>query len=122
MRGKSTKVAETNELRAAVDHLFERRSVLLGHEILAEGLNQGLGLQDLEELKRGLADQTCGLVDLVDSQRNPHLSSEFAILCGLQMEEWCRDFINRTRSKSVPAVIDFDAALARLNMPELTGG
>ena len=33
-------------LASARQHLFERRSVLAGHEILAEALNQGLGAVD----------------------------------------------------------------------------
>jgi antitoxin component of MazEF toxin-antitoxin module len=35
----------------AVSHLFERRSVAAGHEILAEALNQNLGRQELSRMK-----------------------------------------------------------------------
>ena len=42
-------------LMRARDHLYERHSVLQGHQILAEALNQSLGGADLERLKRYMA-------------------------------------------------------------------
>ena len=41
---------EKAALKAAVDHLFERQSVLPRHHILAEALNQNLGSLDLSQV------------------------------------------------------------------------
>ena len=45
-----------NALMQARDHLYERHSVLKGHQILAEALNQSLGSLDLRSIE-ALSDQ-----------------------------------------------------------------
>lgn len=42
---------ERVSLTFAVSHIYERRSVAKGHELLAEALNQNLGYQDLSRLQ-----------------------------------------------------------------------
>ena len=39
-------------LQMAAEHIFERKSVVKGHEALAEALNRGLGFINLDVLKR----------------------------------------------------------------------
>ncbi len=51
-------------LASARQHLFERRSVLASHQILAEALNQGLGALDRARLAAHLRDSRSGLVSL----------------------------------------------------------
>jgi TrwC relaxase len=58
---------EREAFRASVAHLFERKSVLRGHEILAEALNQSLGSLDLEKLKPIASSGDAGLIRLTDS-------------------------------------------------------
>jgi len=37
-----------------IDHLYERKSVVVGHELLAEALNQGMKNARAEDLKQAL--------------------------------------------------------------------
>jgi conjugative relaxase-like TrwC/TraI family protein len=64
-------------LKAAVDHLFERHSVLKEHQVLAEALNQNLGSLDLSR----------------------PLRSEYATGQGLKSELWSVHFVNKTKDK-----------------------
>jgi conjugative relaxase-like TrwC/TraI family protein len=84
-------------LRRSVEHLFERKSVQQGHEILAEALNIGLGRVDLEELHKKMADSPRLLVELSDSQANPVLSAEFATPKGMAVEKWSVGMIDDGR-------------------------
>lgn len=118
---KQTTIEESpSTLQAAIDHLFERKSVFQGHEVLAEALNQGLGSQELAELKKEIAACGGGLCRLAESeQKNPTLSAEFATVCGLQQEIWCKYFINHAKGKLDPLVNGFESRLVALNMAEL---
>ena len=61
-------------LRIATAHLFERRSVAFGHEVLAEALNQHLGSLDLSKLLHRLSDSS--LVPLSEDERCPVLGPQ----------------------------------------------
>ena len=100
---------EHDALRASVAHLFERQSVVMEHEILAEALNQSLGSLDLEELKKATSNEGTGLVRLAVHAKNPLLS----VCCtrqGLELERWAVKYVDSTKdscpalnSKFVPA-------------------
>ena len=49
-----TPALEREAMRRAISHLFERRSVVSEHEILAEALNQQLGGVRLDRLKTAM--------------------------------------------------------------------
>ena len=49
-----------------IDHLYERKSVVIGHELLAEALNQGMKNASPEDLKRALKTNR-ELIPLTDS-------------------------------------------------------
>ncbi len=93
---------ERNALRASVEHLFERQSVLREHEILAEALNQSLGSLDLEKLKEVATSGEAGLVRLAASAENP-LLSECCTRQGLELEQWAVKFVDATKD-SCPAL------------------
>jgi hypothetical protein len=79
-------------LRLAVGHLYERRSVACGHEVLAEALNQHLGEVDLPKLHG--AARASGLVALGEK---PWAQELFTTHRGLRQERWAVDFIARTK-------------------------
>jgi conjugative relaxase-like TrwC/TraI family protein len=83
---------ERESLGLSVGHLYERRSVAEGHEILAEALNQNLGSIDLPRLQQQAAK--AGLVALDDK---PWLRGSYATPRGLAQERWAVEFIGRTR-------------------------
>lgn len=93
---------ELNALRAGVNHLFERRSVFMEHEILAEALNQELGSIHLETLKAALTGE------LIQLTNETALQSEYATAEGLEQERWAVDFVNTTKEKFAPLFREFE--------------
>ena len=89
--------SERESLAVAVTHLYERRSVVAGHEILAEALNQNLGRIELRQL-HAKANES-GLVGLTDE---PWVNRRFATLEGLALEKWAVDFVDRTQGQLQP--------------------
>lgn len=87
-----TGTAEDVALQAAVAHLYERDSVLRGHNVLAETLNTALGTLDLQRLKQSIQTSDAGLVALDTDERL--LSRRFATKEGLALEEWSVAFVN----------------------------
>jgi conjugative relaxase-like TrwC/TraI family protein len=85
-------------LKAAVDHLFERQSVLKQHHVLAEALNQNLGSLDLAKLMAQVDAGKTGLIRLGDDPVQP-LRSEYATRQGLKSELWSVHFVNKTKGK-----------------------
>jgi conjugative relaxase-like TrwC/TraI family protein len=85
-------------LKAAVDHLFERQSVLKQHQILAEALNQNIGSLDLARLTAQVDAGKAGLVRLANDPVQP-LRSEYATRHGLKSELWSVHFVNKTKGK-----------------------
>ncbi|NUQ64488.1 MAG: relaxase domain-containing protein [Pirellulales bacterium] len=88
---------EYRSLSAAVWHLFERRSVASGHEVLAEALNQNLGGCDLARLHAAARES-----DLVGLTDEDWLHGQFATRRGLELEQWAVGFVDRTREKFSP--------------------
>jgi conjugative relaxase-like TrwC/TraI family protein len=88
--------AEKAALKAAVDHLFERQSVLQRHQILAEALNQNLGSLDLTKLTAQVEAGKAGLIRLADDPVES-LRSEHATRDGLKSELWSVNFVNKTK-------------------------
>ena len=88
---------ETQSLAASISHLYERQSVVPGHAILAEALNQNLGEIELRRL-HAKANET-GLVGLTDE---PWVHQKFATVEGLALEKWAVDFVDRTRGQCEP--------------------
>ena len=87
---------EKAALKAAVDHLFERQSVLPRHQILAEALNQNVGSLDLAKLTAHVETGKAGLIRLADDPVQP-LRSEHATRDGLKSELWSVNFVNKTK-------------------------
>jgi len=85
---------ERESLRLSVGHLYERRSVIPGHEIMAEALNQNLGLLDLERLHGQAAK-----AKLVALDGKKWLHGTFATPRGLAQERWAVEFIARTNKR-----------------------
>src|SRR5205814_5409435 len=73
-------------LMRARDRLYERHSVLRGHQLFAEALNQQLGYLDLATLKRYVTSDYTGMGRLADQARNPLLSCQWASWQGLHLE------------------------------------
>jgi conjugative relaxase-like TrwC/TraI family protein len=91
---------EASDLRRAISHLYERQSVLTGHEVLAETLNGNLGLIDLDRLKANLSDPQ--LVKLWEPQGCASLGASFATRRGLALEKWAIQFIDRGHGQFDP--------------------
>jgi conjugative relaxase-like TrwC/TraI family protein len=77
---------ESDALREAVSHLFERNCVARGHELMAEALNRDLGHLDLSALKRAVG---CGpeLVS-VGGRSDDARHDRFVTPAGLRREQW----------------------------------
>jgi len=88
---------EGESLRLAVAHLYERRSVVTGHEVLAEALNQNLGRIELRRL-HAQAQRS----DLIGLTNAPWLHEQFATRQGLAVEKWAVEFVDRTRRQFLP--------------------
>ena len=86
----------------ARDHLYERHSVLKGHEILAEALNQNLGASTWQRLKLCLTSDQSGITRLAESSQNPLLSCQWASQRGLELERWSIQFVNQTQRSCSP--------------------
>jgi len=100
---------EKPALKAAVEHLYERKSVLREHEILAQALNQNLGSLDLAKLTSLAQAEKGGLIRLVDDPAQP-LRSEYATREGLASELWMVNFIKRTNGTCAPLNPNFQPA------------
>src|SRR5580658_975322 len=103
---------ELESLRFAAAHLYERRSVAKGHELLAEALNENLGHQELPRLKA--VAQESKLVGLTGKD---WLREHFATKQGLELEKWAVDFVNESRCKFEP-LGDKNAKLSNHLSPE----
>jgi conjugative relaxase-like TrwC/TraI family protein len=88
---------ENRSLSAAIRHLYERRSVASGHELLAEALNQNLGGCELPRLHAAARDS-----DLVGLTDGDWLHGRFATRRGLELEQWAVGLVDRTRGKFPP--------------------
>jgi conjugative relaxase-like TrwC/TraI family protein len=88
---------EIQSLAVAISHLYERQSVVAGHAVLAEALNQDLGRTELRRLQ-ARAKET-GLVGLT---AEPWVHQRFATVEGLALEKWAVDFVDRTRGQCQP--------------------
>ena len=93
-RSVSEPPRERESLRLAIGHLYERRSVAVGHEVLAEALNQNLGHLDLTRLHA--ATGRSGLVTLTDE---PWARAQFATIRGLAQERWAVAFIEKGKGR-----------------------
>ena len=107
---------ERKALRVSISHLFERRSVLREHEILAEALNQSLGSLDLARLKQAASNGEGGLVRLTDLPEN-QLLSECCTRQGLQLEQRAVKYVNDTRN-TCPALNSRFAPAAHLSQEQ----
>jgi hypothetical protein len=85
---------EQESLQLSVGHLYERRSVATGHEVLAEALNQNLGHLDLPRLHKQAARS--GLVAL---DEKAWLHGSFTTARGLAQERWAVGFIKETNGR-----------------------
>jgi hypothetical protein len=83
---------ERESLRHAIGHIFEKKSVSTGHEVLAEALNRNLGHVDLALLKERASQSK--LIGLDDA---PWLLGNFATERGLALERWAVSFVGRTQ-------------------------
>jgi conjugative relaxase-like TrwC/TraI family protein len=104
---------ERESLRLSAGHLYERRSVATGHEVLAEALNQNLGHIDLPRLHGQAAKG--GLVALDEKS---WLHGSFATVRGLAQERWAVDFIARTNGNFSVLGRTNQTALAHLSMEQ----
>lgn len=86
----------------ARDHLFERFSVVRGHQLFAEALNHQLGSLDLTKLKRYISGVSAGIIRLAEHTRNPLLSCQWTSRYGLSLERWSIEFVNQTQNFHVP--------------------
>ena len=92
---------EANCLKHARDHLFERVSVLHGHEILAEALNQGLGTVSLDRLKQALAEGQA--TDCVPLKRQADsLTAPYGTREGLRQELESIRIVNAGLNRGMP--------------------
>ena len=84
-------------LTRAVEHSFERKSVVKGHEVISEALNRNLGFIDLDALRGYMTSAYNGMIRLTQAIKNPLLSSQWTSRRGLHLERWSIDFVNQTQ-------------------------
>ena len=89
---------ERMALKSAVDHLYERQSVLKRHHVLAEALNQNLGSLDLAKLAAQVQAEKADLVRLVETPQQS-LLDDYATEDGLKRELWSVQFVNKTKER-----------------------
>jgi len=87
-------------IKRAVEHIFERESVVKGHKILAEALNRNLGFVDPDELRECMTDKS--IIQLTKDAANPLLSAQWASRRGLKLERWTVSFVDQTRNSCDP--------------------
>lgn len=104
---------ERESLLQAIGHLYERRSVVVGHEVLAEALNQNLGYIDLARL-HAQAEKT----SLVALTEDDWTRAHFATPRGLALERWAVDFIGRSRGRCLALSRSEVASDSRLSPPQ----
>jgi conjugative relaxase-like TrwC/TraI family protein len=103
--GASENILMRSTLQALVharDHLFERYSVVRGHQLFAEALNHQLGFLDLTKLKHFISGVSSGIVRLAEHARNPLLSCQWTSRHGLSLERWSIEFVNQTQNSHMP--------------------
>ena len=98
---------ERESLRMAIAHIYERRSVVCGHELAAEALNLNLGHVDIVKLLPMLQDRQ--LVSLTDGHQP--LDLLYATRAGLKLEKRCVEMINAGQNR-FPALDQKIMALA----------
>jgi len=89
-------------LRRASEHIFERKSVVKGHEILAEVMNRSLGFINLPAAKRYLISKSTEIIELAKNGKNPFLSGEWASRRGMRLEKESIEFVNQSQGKCKP--------------------
>ena len=89
-------------LMRARDHLYERHSVLRGHQLFAEALNNQLGHLDLATLRRYMESVYTGMVRLAAHPHNPLLSCQWTSRVGLHLERWAIEFVNQSQNCCTP--------------------
>ena len=77
-------------VQRAVEHIFERKSVVSGHEVLAEALNRNLGFLDLSALRRHMTSAYNGIIRLKRNGKNPLESSQWTSRRGPGLHIPCR--------------------------------
>ena len=99
-------------MQLAAEHIFERKSVVKGHEVLAEVMNRSLGFIDLDALKRHMNRAGNGVIQLAKNKNNPLLSGEWASRRGFRLEREAIEFVNQTQNCCRPLGktenVDFD--------------
>ena len=89
-------------IQRASEHIFERKSVVKGHEVLAEVLNRSLGYINLSGAKRYLADAKNEIVQLASNEKNLLLSGEWAARRGVRLEREAIEFVNQSQGNCKP--------------------
>jgi len=89
-------------LTQAVEHIYERKSVVKGHEVIAEALNRNLGFISLETLRRYMTSAYNGMIQLTQSVKNPLLSAQWTSARGLRHEQWAIEFVNQSQNCCTP--------------------
>ena len=89
-------------LMRASEHIYERKSVVHGHEILAETLNRHLGFIDIAAMRKYMTSAYNGMIQLTRSLRNPLESSLWTSRRGLRLERWAIEFVNQTQKSCNP--------------------
>lgn len=80
---------EQESLRRAISHLFERKSVLMEHQIIAEALNQKLGTIRLDKLRAAIHSEP----QLIRLGEAGDIASPYATCLGLAQEKWAIQFV-----------------------------
>ncbi|MBS0657734.1 MAG: relaxase domain-containing protein [Verrucomicrobia bacterium] len=101
---------EAEALAHAAAHLFERRSVVGGHEVMAEALNNALGSIDHAKLLARAARSK-----LVPLKEGDWLHRSFATEEGIARERWSVAFVDRTRGTRAALGVPQEGTLKSLS-------
>ena len=85
----------------SIGHLYSRKSVLKGNQVLAECISQGLGHIHLDQLKEEIQKHS-ELISIQESKGNKYLDDEITTKTGLQIEYNSVELVNQGKDTCSP--------------------
>ena len=86
-------------LQQASEHIFERKSVIKGHEIMAVAMRDNAGYIDTDELRQRMTSKNSGMIELTKSSKNPIVSSQWTSEGGFRWERESIAFVSQTQNQ-----------------------
>jgi hypothetical protein len=89
-------------LQRASEHVFERKSVIKGHEMMAVAMRDNAGYIEADTLRQRMTNENSGLIELTGNSKNPLLSSQWTSENGFRREREAIAFVSQTQDQCLP--------------------